>query len=452
MGIFRANDIRGIYPDEINEEIAENIGRAFGTFLLKIQPQSKNVVVAGDVRTSTKQLKQSLIKGIISTGLNVTDIGITPTPVFYFSITNYGFDGGVMVTASHLGPEYNGFKLCKSHSICLRDETGIKEIENIVKNGDFISNKEGSVCTKNVENDYISFVSSKVNIKPLKVVVDAGNGTTGNILPKILENFGCKVIKLFCEPDGTFPNHIPDPLVKENMKHLQEKIVETNADLGIAMDNDGDRCGFVDNKGNIIENNHILCWLAKHTLERERGKIVFDLLCSDVVAETIKKHGGIPLETRVGHSFIQATLINEKCVLGGETSGHYYFPEMFNCDDGIFAALKIIECINRDGFEFLDTLPKYFISEDIRIPVKDDVKFEYIEKLTQVFTEKKYKMNTMDGVKVYLNGGWFCIRASNTQPAIVIRFEGKTKEMYDKIQGIVKEALNKLGLDTSKIK
>ncbi len=452
-GIFRAYDIRGVYPGELDESLAEKIGRAFGTFILRIQPNSKKIAVAGDVRLSTETLKKALINGIVSTGLDVTDLGITPTPVFYFAISKYGFDGGIMVTASHLPPEFNGFKLCKRSSVCLRDETGINDVENIVNENKFFENKnEGRITEKDVSEDYIEFISSKVKIGPIKVVVDAGNGTTGKILPELLERFGCDVAQLFCEPDGRFPNHIADPLKKETLRALQKKVVEEKADLGIAMDNDGDRVGFVDREGNIIENNHILCMLAKNVLKYKKGKIVFDLLCSSVVGETIRRFGGMPVETRVGHSFIQNTLITEKCILGGEASAHYYFPETFNCDDGIFAALKVVEAIGRGGMEFIESIPACPISDDIRIYCPDAEKFEKVEQLKQKFKKEGFEMNTMDGVKVYLPAdGWFCIRPSNTQPVIDLRFEGKTKEGYERIKDMVRKEIEWLGLDSGKI-
>ncbi len=448
MSIFRAYDIRGIYPKEINENLAEKIGLAFGTFLKQKYKNKKIKIFVGyDVRESSPKLKERLINGLLSTGIDVIDIGLVSTPMLYFSVAYYKLDGGVMITASHNPPEYNGFKFVGKNAISFSYETGIKFIEDLIKKEKFEKNDKGNLEAKNIENDYINFVLSNVKIdKSLKIVIDAGNGCCGLFAPKIFEKLGFDVVKLYCEPDGRFPNHLADPSKKETLKDLQKKVLEVKADLGIAYDGDGDRAGFVDENGNIIDNNIIFALLIKKTLEKiPKAKILYEVTCSRLIEDIIKKCGGQGILSKVGHSYIQQIMAKESCELGGETSGHYYFKETFGYDDGIFTSLKIVEIILKEKIsEMIKEFPKYYSSEDIRVFCPDEEKFNFVEKIKNELKLKGYKIIDLDGVKILFENGWGIIRASNTRPAISFMWESKTKEEYDKIGKILKNIIDEL--------
>jgi phosphomannomutase/phosphoglucomutase len=439
MSIFRSYDIRGVYPKELNEDLAYRIGLAFGKFLGR-----GRVAVGMDARKSGPALKSGVARGLLEMGLDVTDIGMVPTPLLYFAVARYGMDAGVMVTGSHNPKEYNGLKLCGKNGLCLSYETGIGEIESIVKEGVKPSGRKGKLKRKNVEEDYINFVSGKMRFrKPLKIVIDAGNGSAGRVSTGLLRRLGCEVIELYCEPDGDFPNHHPDPLLKETLKDLRARVLETKADLGIAFDGDGDRVSFVDERGEAFPDNGAFALIIENVLENNPGaKILYEVLCSQMVEDVIKRRKGIPVLSRVGHSYIQKTMFDKGCLLGGETSGHYYFKENFNYDDGIFAAVTLAELLSRSGKSMSDMgkdLPSYLTSDDTRIECPDDKKFMVVERLKEKFREEGHKIITLDGVKVVFESSWFIARPSNTQPAIVLRWEAKDKEEFERVGNFVRK-------------
>jgi phosphomannomutase/phosphoglucomutase len=444
MSIFRAYDIRGIYPKEINKDLAYRIGMAFGKFIGK-----GKVAIGIDARKSGPELLESLVKGLKEMGLNVVNIGMVPTPLLYFAVAHNKLDGGIMISASHNPKEYNGFKLCKENGLCLSYETGIGEIERFVRSGVKPSNLEGKTEVKNIEDDYINFVLGKVKFeRPLRIVIDAGNGSAGKVSCEMFRRLGCEVFELYCEPDGDFPNHIADPLKTETLKDLQQKVLETKSDIGIAYDGDGDRVGFVDENGKILENNKAFVLIIENVLEKNPGsKILYEVLCSKMIEDIIRKEGGIPILSRVGHSYIQSRMFREGCVLGGETSGHYYFQENFNYDDGIFASLKLAELLSRSGNSLsalTKNLPVYFTSEDTRIFCPDDKKFKVIEKLKEKFEKEDYNLLTLDGVKVLLENSWFIARASNTQPAIVLRWEANERKEFERVGKFVRKEVEQM--------
>ncbi|MEE9323220.1 MAG: phosphomannomutase/phosphoglucomutase [Candidatus Aenigmarchaeota archaeon] len=438
MSIFRAYDIRGVYPDQLNGDIAYKIGLAFGKFL-----GGGTIALAMDVRESGPDLRENLLKGMMESGLKVVDIGIVPTPVLYFTVAFKNLDGGAMITGSHNPKEYNGVKLCGKKGVCLSYETGIRDVEKFVKEGVESPNLESELIKMQMGGEYVDFVAGKVKFKrPLRIVIDAGNGVAGMVSCEIFRKLGCEVIGLNCEPDGRFPNHHPDPLERENLKQLQAKVKEAKADMGIAYDGDGDRVGFVDEKGEIFENNKAFGLIIENLLEENPGgKVIHEVLTSKLVEDIIRKKGGVPVISRVGHSYIQRKMFEENAIVGGETSGHYYFRESYNYDDGIFGSAKLAELLSRSDkpmSELGKELPKYITSDDTRIHCPDEKKFQVVESLRKKFGGMG-KMVTIDGVKVILEGSWFIVRASNTQPALVLRWEARDKKEFERVGALVKK-------------
>ncbi|NIO21548.1 MAG: phosphomannomutase [Candidatus Aenigmarchaeota archaeon] len=441
MSIFRAYDIRGVYPKELNEDIAYKIGLAFGKFLGK-----GTVAVGMDARNSGPALKENLVKALLEMGFDVIDVGMVPTPLLYFTVAYNKMNAGMMVTGSHNPKEYNGIKLCGENGLCLSYETGVRDVEMLVRKGVETKKLKGNLIKKDIERDYINFVLGKVKFeKTLRIVIDAGNGTAGKVSSELFRRLGCEVIELYCEPDGDFPNHHPDPLVKETLKDLQAKVSETKADLGIAFDGDGDRVSFVDEKGEVLPDNRAFALIIENVLENNPGsKILYEVLCSKLIEDVIKGMKGVPIISRVGHSYIQKTMFDENCLLGGETSGHYYFKENFNYDDAIFAAVKLAELLSVSGkaiSELTAALPSYMTSDDTRIHCPDDKKFKVVENIKERFKKDGYKTITLDGVKVVFEdkNSWFIVRPSNTQPAIVLRWEAKDREEFERVGNFVRK-------------
>lgn len=445
-GVFRAYDIRGVYGKDLTPSLALKIGMAFGSFL----EAGIEVVVGVDSRLTSPILKSCVIAGLASTGCDCFDVGLVPTPTLYFASIHYGKKGGVMVTASHNPPQYNGFKLCKG-GVSYSYETGIGNVEKIVETEKFRPvgwEKTGKISKKEVLLDYVDYILKNRSLeKKLRVVVDAGNGTCG-FTEKIFGMLGCEVKVLFGEPDGRFPNHIPDPLKEETLETLRKTVVKEEADIGIAFDGDGDRVGFVDEKGQIIKGDQAFMLFIRETLERcPNSKIIFNVLGSKALSEEIKALGGIPIMTRVGHSYIHETLLRENAVLAGEVSGHYYFGrEHYGFDDGVFAAIKMVELLSKTNLklsELIKKLPKYHSSPEIRISCPDEKKFKVVNVLKEKFEKEGYKLITIDGVRVEFEDGWGLVRASNTEPALVLRFEAQTQKRLEEIKKhILKETRN----------
>lgn len=451
MSIFRAYDIRGIYPKDLNEENAFKIGAAFA------QVNPGKIAVGHDARLSSPSLKQKLIEGLVSGGVHVVDIGMVTTPILIFSVSFYSFDGGIIVTGSHNPKEYNGLKMFTKNSVPISYERGLNKIEDMIKRGyAFKITGNGKVEKKDVLDDYKNYLLGKIkfNFPPkMKVVIDAGNGSGGKIYSDILKKAGLEVVEMYCEPDGNFPNHPPDPLEPENIVDLQKKVVEENADIGFAYDGDGDRLVVVDEKGKVTTVNDIFILLIKYTLQNfENAKIVYNVSNSLAVKDTIEKYGGVPIEYKVGHTNVQQKLKNENAQFGGELSGHYFFKELFTSDDAIFATLKLLEFMVNDNTslekEFAE-IPRYYsmVSEDIVIPIKDSEKFIFIENLKKDLRKKGYEINDMDGVKVLFEDGWALFRASNTTPLIRYGFESKTKDGFEKIKSFVEEVKSRAPKD-----
>lgn len=447
MSIFRAYDIRGVYPSEINEVITEKIGIAFGNYLKNI----KEVVVGCDFRKSSPSMKRAVIFGLLDAGKDVVDVGNVPAPVLYFGLVHYGRKGGVFITASHNPAEYNGMKLKIENAIGLTEENGLPEIEKAVNENKIkLSNKKGKLTKQNIEDDYINYLTNKIKLKrKLKVVIDAGNGACGPIAVKIFKNLGCNVIPLYIEPDGLFPNHIADPHNHETLKDLQKKVLEEKADFGVAYDGDGDRAGYVDNKGKILSADDFVTIFCRQALAVKKGNIAFEVRVSKITLDDVKKHGGTYSITRVGHSFVMEEAFSTNAVLGAEQTGHMFFPYCYySYDDAIFASLKMAEFVSKINnlADYVDNLPKGFSTPEIRIDYPEDKKFEIIDEFKKEIKKLGWKFIGIDGARIDFPNGWALVRASNTQPQLTLRFEGDTKKDLEEIKLKVGKILSKYGI------
>ncbi|MCK5233386.1 MAG: phosphomannomutase/phosphoglucomutase [Candidatus Aenigmarchaeota archaeon] len=446
--IFRSYDIRGIYPSEINEDVVYKTALAYR----KILPKAKEIVVARDMRLSSPALFESLTRGLMDAGFNVIDIGMVPVSVFYFAIAHYKKDGGIMITASHNPKEYNGLKIQRENARPIVGETGIFEMEKYVLEGNFQKAEEkGTMSKKEVVDEYMRYIVPKIKLKrPLKIILDPGNGTCGKIPEKIFSSLGCTAKTIFAEPDGTFPNHAPDPHDDKNLVALQKEVVKNKAGIGFAFDGDGDRAGIVDEKGRIISMDFILMMLTRQALAVKKGDVVFEVRCPNTLIDDTKTHGGNPLVTRVGHSYLLDEIIDRSAVFGGELTGHMYFPYCYyNYDDAVFASLKIAEIVSALDIpfsEYIDSLPRAHASPEIFIDCDDDRKFKVVEELKTYLKENNYGFLGIDGARINFTNGWGLVRASNTTAHIKCRFEADTKEHLEEIIKEVSGIIQKFGL------
>lgn len=442
--IFRAYDIRGKYPIELDENFAFEIGKAFGTF------NPGKIVVGMDVRTSGPSLKKKLIEGLTSVGCDVIDIGVVTTPMTLFSTWFYNYDGGIMLTASHNPKEFNGFLFNKKGGIPISKSGGLEKIKKIFDSKKYAEGK-GNHIEKNVIEDYVNHVIGKIKIdRPLKVVIDGGNGTTSKIYPYALRKLGIDVVELFCEPDGDFPNREPDPSKLDGLKHLQKKVLETGANMGIAFDCDGDRMGVVDENGKIVYVGIVFSIFIKNMLsEYPNSKIVYTALDSNAIVDTIQNNNGIPVVCRVGHTFITEKMLETGAILSGELSGHYFFKEMNYADDSLFGSLKLIESLIKYGKKISDyesEFPKYYseVSETMRFPIQESEKFRFIDMMKTKFELDGYKVDTLDGMKAFFDNGWIMLRPANTEAKVSISYESKDKDEFEKMQEIVNQIIEKI--------
>jgi len=438
--IFREYDIRGIVGETLDTEGAHAIGRGFGTYLNT--HGGKTAVVGRDNRLSSPDLQQAVIEGLISTGCQVIDVGQLPTPAFYFGVIHLHADGGIMVTASHNPPEYNGFKMRRGEKAVFGDE--IQEIYKIIEGAAFAEG-EGSSDVRDIVDDYLSAITQRITLKrPLKVVADAGNGTTGPLATRLLKDLGCELTELYCEPDGTFPNHLPDPTVEHNLVDLIARVRETGADVGVAYDGDGDRLGAVDEKGNIVWGDQLLSLFTLDIIKNDPAPVVFDVKCSQALIETIDRCGGTPVMWKTGYPNIQAKMLEVQAPVGGEMSGHFYFmDDYFGFDDGLFTSCRLLQLLShadRPLSELVSVLPRYQSTPEIRTECSEKDKFPIVQELAAYFKER-YETIDVDGIRILFEDGWALIRASNTQPILVLRFEAKTEQKMKEIQKIVRDKL-----------
>ena len=432
--IFREYDIRGVVEEDFQPEVVELLGKGFGTFVKN--KDIDKISLGGDVRLTTKTLKEAFAKGVLSTGVNIIDLGIIPTPISYFSIHHLNLQGAVQITGSHNPPEFNGFKMTLSTGAVYGEQ--IMSIKDIIDSGEFAEGK-GVIENINITDEYCRDIVNKIKLdKPLKIITDCGNGAGGLVAPKVLREIGCEVDELFTEPDGRFPNHHPDPTVEKYIKVLIEKVRNGNYDFGVAFDGDMDRIGVVDNKGEIVWADYLMALLAEEVLADGPKTIIFDVKCSQGLAERIVELGGKPLMYKTGHSLIKEKLRELDEDFAGEMSGHIFFgDEHYGYDDALYVAARFARLMSRTEdtvSEKMARLPKYYSTPEMRLNISDDkTKFEIVEKAVEYFT-KNFDCDTIDGVRIQYGDGWGLVRASNTQPVIVVRFEARTEERLNEIK------------------
>jgi len=433
-GIFRAYDIRGVYGKDLTEKVAERIGRSIASY---VDGEGETMLVGKDVRHSSEPLASALTEGMLSGGLNVEDIGTVTTPLLNFASVHYGKTGGVMVTASHNPPEWNGFKIwLKTGFISMG--MGMEKLRDLALQGRFKPASRGKFRTNpDAIRDYENYVAEKISIeKNLKIIADPGNGSCSILTPSIFEKTGVEVVAINAEPDGSFPAHPPEPS-EATLVDVKRLVLEEKADFGVGFDGDGDRAVFVDDKGRIVSGTSIFTLLTEEYLKRNKGApIVYEVSCSMVIEEIIRAYGGKPVLSRVGHTYIVDKMLKEKAVFGGEVSGHLYFMELYGFDDAIFASLKVAEILSRREeklSEIVDSLPRYPRIPGKKFECPDEIKFKVVNELSEEFKKMGYETLTIDGVKVIEDQGWFLIRASNTQPLIRLTVEARDEDSLDEL-------------------
>ena len=440
--VFRAYDIRGIVQKELSDELIEKLGQAIGTMLIRKKHNALNV--CRDGRLSGPHISNLFIKGVLSTGCNVYDLGLGPTPLLYFSTFSTQIKNGVMITGSHNPKNYNGFKIVVDRKPL--SGKSITEIRDLIESENFLSGK-GIKEEKSLLKTYKNEVKNKINLKKnLKIVLDCGNGAGGSLAPDLFKDLDIELIELFSEVDGDFPNHHPDPGNPKNLKDLIDAVTKNKADLGIALDGDGDRLGVVDNLGNIIFPDQYMALIADEILKENFGrKIVFDVKCSTKLKESIETSGGIPIMARTGHSFIKKEIIKHDAVLGGEMSGHIFFnDDWYGFDDGIYSALRLIEIIadfEESSSDMFNKFPQLVNTPELTLATTDKRKFEIIERLKNEFEFNGYEKVLIDGIRLENQVSWGLARASNTTPSLVFRFEGESEDALLKIVEVFQKAL-----------
>lgn len=429
--IFKSYDVRGIYPAELNEDVAYQIGRCFAALL-----GAKTVAVGRDMRPSGQTLFEAFARGASEAGADVVDIGMVSTDALYFAVGKFGYDGGVMITASHNPANYNGMKFTREQAQAISLETGLAEIRDRILSGTLPPKavKPGTITHADVLDDFaehcLSFID-RAKVKPLKIAVDAGNGMAGETVPHVFKHLPCEVIPLYFELDGSFPNHPASPIEPENMADLQAAVRKHHCDLGVAFDGDADRMFIVDEKGDLIDGSTVTALVALNTLKRHPGgKILYNLICSRSVPELISKHGGIPIRSQVGHSLIKATMREQDVIFGGEHSGHFYFRDNWYADSGMIALMQCLELFSeadKPVSEVIAPIDTRFRSGEINSTVKD-----IPAKLKEL--QEHYKdadIDHLDGVTISYPHWWMNIRPSNTEPLLRLNVEGDTKALME---------------------
>ncbi|MFH1012511.1 MAG: phosphomannomutase/phosphoglucomutase [Candidatus Peregrinibacteria bacterium] len=440
--IFRAYDIRGVVGEDLDAEVARDIGKAFGTFLIRERKVRRPKVVVGrDGRTSSPELAEAFISGLVNAGSLVTDVGLCASPLLYFSNTVGGFDAGCNITASHNPAEYNGFKLVArgGHAVYGDD---LQTLYKIIAAGEF-EKGEGSVVSGDYLDEYLEKLESLFRFnKKLKVAVDTGNGVAGAFYPRVLSEFGHQVTELYTELDGRFPNHEPDPIVEGNLRDLKREVASRGADIGLAFDGDGDRVAIVTEKGEFVNADRLLMLLSKDVLTRcPGGSLVFTVSNSQVLFDLVRQWGGNPVMCKVGHSYVEAAMSESGAVLGGEQSGHFFLPESYYpFDDALVTSLRVLKIVSDSGkfvSELLSEFPRVFSEPEMRPYCADTEKFGVLEKVKAYFGNK-YPHNTLDGIRVELgSGAWAGIRVSNTSPCLSVIMEAGSREKLDEVKEAV---------------
>ena len=449
INIFRAYDIRGIYRVDLNEEIAFQIGEAYGKFL----NQNARIAVGRDIRESSQTISNSLINGLKETGINVIDIGIVPSPVLYFTVKNLGLDGGVMTTASHLPPDWNGFKICDKEGIVRSQENGLNQLKNFYLSQNFTRSSPGNETQYlKAIDDYVNYVKNLISLdRNLKVTVDYGNSVTALVVPNLLRNLGLEPIEISKDLKPSNPDRESEPS-DTSLSNLKRAVLRNKSNIGIAYDGDGDRVAFVDELGNIIwSGNTIIPIFALNYLKKVKGgKVVYDVTCSSAIPDFIRSLGGEAVEIRVGSGYCAEEVKKLGALFGGQYSGHTSFPEMGYIDDAIFASMKMLEIISRGSTLSVLTsqIPKYSSTKLVNINCNDDTKFSVVTEVARRAKNAGFNIVQLDGVKIYdkESNSWVLVRASNTTPLIRVNAEGKTIEeaikMHNYGEMLVKEVIN----------
>lgn len=446
--IFREYDIRGLHETELTNETAEAVGRAFAT---RIKAEGGTRVALGqDVRPSSERLARAAEHGMITAGLVVERVGTVPTPALYYAVAARGLDGGMQITGSHNPPEFNGFKMAKKKLPLYGAE--ILEMRRAIQAGELASGANGSWAAQPILDDYRAMLIDRCkSARGLRVVMDCGNGCAGTVVPQVFERMGHTVTPLFAELDGNFPNHLPDPTVPALLVDLQNKVQETGADLGIGFDGDADRIGAITGSGRIVWGDQLLALFARDVLTRvPGGRIIFDVKCSQALSEDILKHGGVPEMWKTGHSLIKKRLAETGAPVAGEMSGHMFFSEgFFGFDDALFAAGRLLRYVAASGQtldQLVESMPQYFATPETRLACPEERKFQVPDLLKAEFAGK-FRIIDIDGIRVEFGDGWGLVRASNTQPVLVVRFEARTEARLGEIKDTMMAALRRLGVE-----
>lgn len=444
--MFREYDIRGLVSDgQLNEKSVYIINRAFGTFLRK--KRIKKAVVGYDSRPSSPVFNKQVNKALVDSGINVININLSLSPIFYFAQYFFKAKGGAMITGSHNPADWSGFKHAYDYSTTLLPED-VKKIFQIARSRKFINGK-GKIDYKDAFIPYINDCKKRIKLtRPLKVVVCANHGTAGQFAPAVLETLGCDVYPLYCDLDTSLPHGNPNPSVPELMADCGKEVKKVKADIGIGLDGDGDRLGVVDEKGKFVSVDMVEILMARHILKRQPGaKIVFDVKCSEALPEDIKAHGGVPIMCKTGHSYIKAKVKEENAALGGELSGHIFYKKHYGFDDAIYAGLELLEYLSNQEktvSQLLQTVPQYVSTSTLHAACADEVKYKVQEKLTKEFKNMNLRVIDINGARVYLDDNtWGLVRPSSNLPVLVLRFESKTKKGLQKVQKLFHKVLDK---------
>jgi phosphomannomutase / phosphoglucomutase len=451
--IFRQYDIRGVVGRDVDEEVARGIGRAYATRLRRRRGEAERLRIAlgRDNRPSAIGLAAAVREGVLAAGVDVVDVGVVPTPVHSWATSVFELDGGVQVTGSHNPPEYNGFKMTAGGRSLYGE--AIQELFQMITASDYLSG-EGEWEAREVIDDYIEDVAGRFKVRrPIRVVVDCGNGTGSVVAVDLLRALSRKVevIPLFCESDGTFPNHHPDPVVDSNLDDLIREVRRTEADLGVAFDGDADRIGAVDDRGRIVRGDTLLLLFGLEVLERHgKGqKLVFDVKCSQALPEVFERAGGIPIMARTGHSLIKERMKDEGALIAGELSGHIMFgDDYYGFDDALYGACLLVSMLSRRQgtlSEWLDSFPQFVSTSELRYPASEETKWDIVARAVQHFSSTR-EVIAVDGARVLFGDGWGLIRASNTEPVLVGRFEARTPERLAEIRSEMEGWLAEAGV------
>lgn len=447
--IFRQYDIRGVVGKELNEQTARDIARAFASYT--IREGQDTVLVGRDNRVSSPAISKTMIEALLSSGCNVIDLGMVITPAFYFASRYLDIRAGIMITASHNPPEYNGCKILSGDSTIYGEQ--IQDIKRIIERRDFLDGSRGSLKTLDISGAYARMINERISLgtRKLKVVVDCGNGTASVFAPQIFRSLGCEVIELYCESDPSFPNHHPDPINPENMKDLIEQVKKHKADLGIGIDGDGDRLGVVDHQGNLIWGDMLMILFWRDIMPRYPGsKAIVEVKCSQALIDEIKRLGGEPILYKTGHSLIKAKMKEIGAVFTGEMSGHMFFADnYYGFDDAVYAGARLLDLLSRSNKTLqamLADVPRYYSTPEIRVPSSDTEKFKTVAKVLEYFG-RRYPIIDIDGARIIFPDGWGLVRASNTGPELIVRCEAKSPETLIKIKDELFSYLRQNGLD-----